>query len=338
MLRVVLTLLAFSFAPAALLSFRYSNPLLSFFYQSAVIWLGFLNFLFFSAVLSWPVWAAIWLAGMHSPAVRPWVSGVLSGMAVMAGVYGLFNARWIRIRQLPVRLPYLPESWRGRKAVVISDLHLGNVNGVRFCRRMVKMARHIRPDIVFLPGDLFDGVKGDLDGLLAPFRELKPPLGIYFSSGNHEEFGDPAHYLEPIARAGIRVLNNERVTVDGVHIAGVSYRDSTYPVRVKALLEGMRLNSGHASILLHHAPTRLPLAERAGVSLQISGHTHCGQVFPYNLLTYRIFGKFTYGMNRFGGLQVYTSSGAGTWGPPMRVGTHPEIVALEFERDGRQPT
>lgn len=328
-----LLVLAFSFVAAALLSFRHTHPLLRVFYSVAVIWLGFLNFLFLAAVLSWPIWGLLHLAGVQAPAgpLRSWVSGGLSGVALLAGLYGIVNARWIRIRRHRVQLAHLPESWRGRKALLMTDLHLGNINGVRFSRRMARLAQKLRPDIIFLPGDLFDGVNADVDELLEPFRALNPPLGFYFCTGNHEEFGDPAHYIEPIARAGIRVLKNERVTIDGVHIAGVSYRDSTHPARLRALLEGMHLNSGHPSILLHHVPSRLPIAEKAGVSLQLSGHTHCGQMFPYNWFTYRVFGKFTYGLQRFGDLQVYTSSGAGTWGPPMRVGTQPEIVALEFE-------
>ena len=329
-LRTGLLAMSFTFVPAALLSFRYSGPLLAWFYRIAVLWLGFVNFLVLAAILCWPVWfLSRWVT--LDPAARPWIGGVLAGLAVLAGIYGIVNAQRVRVRRLTVKIPHLPESWRGRKAVVISDLHLGNVNGARFCRRLVRQASTMQPDIVFLPGDLFDGVRGDLDRLLEPIREWKPPLGVYFSSGNHEEFGDPTHYLEPIARAGIRVLVNERVTVDGVHIAGISYRDSTYPIRVRSLLETMNLNSGMPSILLHHVPSRLQLAERAGVSLQLSGHTHCGQVFPYNLITHRIFGRFTYGLHSFGAMQVYTSSGAGTWGPPMRVGTQPEIVALQFE-------
>lgn len=330
-LRITLTVLAFTFVPAALLSFRFSNPLLSLYYKAAVVWLGFLNFLFIAAAISWPVWGVVWLLGAHTTQARMWISATLTGLAVLAGIYGLVNARWIRVRRVTVRLPNLPASWRGRRAVLLTDLHLGNVNGVRFARRMTRLASRQSPDVVFLAGDLFDGVMADLDRLLSPLSELKPPLGFYFCSGNHEEFGDARHYMEPIARAGIRVLANERVTVDGVHIAGVSYHDASQPIRLRALLEGMSLNGGHPSILLHHVPNRLPIVEHAGVSLQLSGHTHGGQIFPYNWITQRIFGKFTYGLNRFGGLQVYTSYGAGTWGPPMRVGTHPEIVALEFE-------
>lgn len=332
-LGVAVLLLSFTFVSAALLSFRHTSLPIRSFYIAAVLWLGFANFLFIAAVLSWPVWWLLHLAGVHpaSAPLRSWVNGTLTGAGLLAGFYGIVNARLIRIRKHRVRLNHLPESWRGRTALLMTDLHLGNINGVRFSRRMVRIAERLRPDIIFLPGDLFDGVQADLDGLLEPFRALKPPLGIYFCTGNHEEFGDPIHYIEPIARAGIRVLKNERVTIDGMYIAGLSYRDTTHPARVKSLLEGMHLNSGHPSILLHHVPSRLPIAEKAGVSLQLSGHTHCGQIFPYNWITYRVFGKFTYGMQRFGELQVYTSSGAGTWGPPMRVGSQPEVVALEFE-------
>jgi uncharacterized protein len=330
-LRIALLVAAFSFVPMALLSFRYSNALLSFFYRAAVTWLGFAHFLFLAAIAVWPVWLAVRLAGADSPAARMWIGGVFAAAALAAGVYGLVNARWTRVRRFSVSLPNLPETWRGRRAVLLSDLHLGNVNGERFSRRMARLAAKLGPDIIFLPGDLFDGVKGDHDRLLAPLRELEPPLGIYFATGNHEEFGDPSHYLEPIARAGIRILANERVTVDGMHIAGVSYRDSMHPVRLRALLEQMHLNNGHPSILLHHVPSRLKIVEQAGVALQLSGHTHGGQVFPFDWITRRIFREFTHGLNKFGALQVFTSYGAGTWGPPMRVGTYPEIVALEFE-------
>jgi uncharacterized protein len=330
-LRNCLLVLAFTFVPAAVLSFRYSHPILRIWYNSAVFWLGLLNFVFLAAIATWLVWLALWFAGLRGADVRAWTCGSLTTLAVFATFYGLVNARWIRVRRHTVRLKHLPDAWRGRRAVLMTDLHLGNVNGVRFSRRMVKKAAKLQPDIVFLPGDLFDGVHADLDALLKPFEELKPPLGKYFATGNHEEFGDATHYTKPIARAGIRVLDNERVTIDGVHIAGVSYRDSTHPPRVQALLDNMQLNSGYPSILLNHVPSRLPIAERAGVSLQLSGHTHGGQVFPFTWLTRRIFGKYTHGLHSFGAMQVYTSTGAGTWGPPMRVGSQPEIVEFEFE-------
>ena len=251
-------------------------------------------------------------------------------LGLLAGIYGLLNARWVRIRRITVKLPGLNQPWRGRTALLLSDLHLGNVIGSRFSRRMANLATKLNPDIVFIPGDLFDGVKADPDQLIAPFRQISPPFGVFYSSGNHDEFGDEARFEAALTRAGIRVLNNEKVTVDGFQILGVPYRDSTSPIRLRATLEGLRLDPSQASILLNHMPSRLPIVEHAGVGLQLSGHTHGGQLFPFNWLTRRVFGKFTYGLQRFGSLQVYTSSGAGTWGPPMRVGTHPEIVLITF--------
>jgi hypothetical protein len=174
-------------------------------------------------------------------------------------------------------------------------------------------------------------MKTDPNLLAAPFKELSPPFGVYYATGNHDEFGDTAQYIEALTRAGVRVLANEKVIVDGVAIVGVLYGDSTYPIRLRARLEAMRPGPGQASILLNHVPTRLPIVEEAGFSLQISGHTHCGQLFPFTWFTRRVFGNFTYGLQRFGALQVYTSCGAGTWGPPMRVGTYPEMVLLQFE-------
>ncbi len=337
-LRVVMLVLAFSFVVASLLSFRYSNFAVRFIYWIAAVWLGFLNFFFCTSFFLWLAWFAIYFSHLaaNSGAIRPLLAAVFYAIASLVGIYGLFNARVIRIRRIAVRFPNLPANWRGRRAVLISDLHLGPVNGVRFCRRLVAMASGFRPDIVFLPGDLFDGTKGDLDCLLTPFQALAPPFGIFFSTGNHEEFTSPAHYIEAISRAGIRVLANEQVVVDGLQIAGVLYHASTSPLRMKAAIDALRpsgpsFDRSQPGILLNHAPTRLPIVEQAGFSLQLSGHTHGGQFIPFTWITRSIFGPFTSGLHSFGTLQVYTSTGAGTWGPPVRVGSAPEIVFLTFE-------
>ena len=332
-LRDALFLLAFSFIVAALLSFNFSNWLVTAIYKIAAVWLGFLNFFFLAACLSWLANLALLLSPLAPtlPHLRPFIAATLFILALLAGIYGLLNARWIRIRHVPVNLPNLPQSWRGRRALLVSDLHLGHVNGLGFSRRIARLAARLHPDVVFLPGDLFDGTKSAPDRLAAPFKQLSPPFGIYYSTGNHDEFGDAAQHTAALTRAGIRVLANEKVTVDGLQILAVAYGDSTYPLRLRTALEDLHLNRGQASILLNHVPNRLPLVEQAGVSLQLSGHTHGGQLFPFTWLIRRVFGKFTYGLQRFGALQVYTSSGAGTWGPPMRVGTHAEIVLLQFE-------
>jgi hypothetical protein len=332
-LQYTLFVLAFSFVVAALLSFRFSNPAVTLLYKLAVVWLGFLDLLFLAACLSWPVWYAVLLSGADPAAThhRPLIATVLFGLAVLAGIYGLLNARWIRIRRVPVHLANLPAAWRGRTALLVSDLHLGHVNGVRFSRRIVTLANSLRPDVVFIPGDLFDGTKVDPDRIVAPFKRLTPPYGIFFATGNHDEFGNVARYSAALTRAGIRVLSDEKVDIDGLQVLGISYGDTTHLIRMHALLESLHPDPARSSILLNHAPNRLPLVEQAGISLQLSGHTHGGQMFPFTWITRRIFGRFTYGLHQFGALHVYTSCGAGTWGPPMRVGTHPEIVLLQFK-------
>lgn len=328
-LRAAVIPLAVSFVAAALLGFRFSNLAIRVFYTLAAAWLGLANYLFLAACLCWPVDFALQLASLHPN--RSVIAGVLFGLGALTALYGLSNAQWIRLRRISVLLPSLPASWRGRTAVVASDLHLGNINGPEFARRIVQKIARLNPDIVFIPGDLFDGSGADPDWLIAPLRELKPPHGIYFATGNHEEFSNPAHYLEAVRRAGIRVLANEKALVDGLAILGIPYRDSTYPIRVKATLDALKPDGPSASILLMHAPTRLPIVERAGVRMQVSGHTHRGQFFPFTWITRRVFGKYIYGLHKFGSLTTYTSCGAGTWGPPMRVGTAPEIVEITFK-------
>ena len=329
-LRSTLFVLAFSFIFAALLSFRFASPLITAIYRIAAVWLGFLNFVFYAACLCWVANFAQLVSPLASDRLhdRPFIAAALFGFAFLAGGYGLLNALWIRVRRVAVQLPNLPASWRGRTALLISDLHLGNINGVRFSRRIARMAARLRPDIAFIPGDFFDGTRLDPDRMTRPFRDFAPPLGIFFSTGNHDEYGDMPHDIEALKRNGIRVLANEKVTIDGVAILGVSYAKSTHLLQMRSALESLHIEPGQPSILLNHVPNRLPIVEQAGVSLQLSGHTHGGQLFPITWFTRRAFGKFIHGLQRFGALQVYTSYGAGTWGPPMRVGTCSEMVLI----------
>ncbi len=328
-LRGSLFLLAFSFVIAALLGFRFSNWAVSLFYRLASIWLGVFDFFLLAAILCRLMDFSLQMAGL--PRNRPLIAIALFTLAVLVSAYGLLNARRVRVRRVAVQLANLPTAWSGRTALLFSDLHLGHINRLAFSRRIAATAARLNPDIILIPGDVFDGTPVDPDCLAAPFKQLSPPFGIYFTTGNHDEFGNKAHYLAALTGAGIRVLTNEKVTVDGLQILGIPYHDTTYPLRMKANLNDLRPDPATSSILLSHVPNRLPIVEQAGVSLQLSGHTHGGQIFPFTWMTRRVFGKFTHGLHSFGALQVYTSHGAGTWGPPMRVGTRSEVVLLQFE-------
>lgn len=329
-LAIILFVLGISFVVAALLGFRFTNPVVQLLYTLASIWLGLLNFIFWGACLCWILRFAFILAHNDTVLTRQLIADTFFSLAILTSLYGMLNARRIRERRLTVALPNLPSSWQGRTALLISDMHLGHINGQGFARRIASIARRLDPHVIFIAGDLFDGSKVDPDRLAGPLLALDPPFGIYFSGGNHEDFGEPEEYEAALVRAGIRILHNQRIDVDGLQILGVSYADSTRPMQLRSFLESQRLNGGPASILLNHVPNRLPIVEVAGVSLQVSGHTHGGQLFPFTWITRRAFGKYTYGLHPYGKMQVLTSSGVGTWGPPMRVGTAPEVVLITF--------
>jgi len=328
-LRAVVGALSVSFLASSFLSFHYSNFLVRNLYTASVSWLGIFYLLVLASILSWVVYGLTRLFGYSLD--RRMLMIVLFGIALTAGLYGFINAGHIRIKTVSLPLPNLPIAWKGKTAVWISDIHLGQVRNHRFAQHIADRIRDLRPDIVFIGGDLFDGGEAmDLHHMVEPLSGLSPSYGSYFITGNHEEFYDNTPYLRAVRSAGIRVLENEKVEIDGLQIIGVGYRDSKNQEQFRAILQRMGIDLRKPSILLRHAPYDLEIAREQGISAQISGHTHQGQVFLFRFITSWIYRGYDYGLKRFGDLVVYTSSGVGTWGPPMRIDTIPEIVLINF--------
>src|SRR6266404_4107666 len=332
--QIIPSLLTISFVVTTLLGFNQTNALLRIVYRVSAIWMGVLSFTFFASVVCWFIYVPSMLFGLHADPRL--IVVVVFGLALFAGVYGFVNAAWIRITRITVNLPNLPEAWRGRSAALVTDLHLGNVRGAAFTRRIVARLQRLQPDAVFISGDMFDGTMANLDRLVAPWSKLSVPHGMYFVSGNHEEFTNRNKFLEAIGSTGIQVLNNEKVDVDGLQIVGVHYGEAGDPQTLRAILQSTQPDSRRPSILLAHQPSNLMIAAEAGISLQLSGHTHGGQIWPWSWIAALVHGRFNYGLNRLGALQVFTSSGVGTWGMPMRVGTKSEIVLIRFEAVGEE--
>ena len=328
-IKLVLGFLSVSFIAASLLAFRYTNAALRAFYRTAAAWMGLVSFLFLAAVSAWIIFGVARITGLNMNFHR--TVELLFGTSALAGLYGVFNAGWTRITRTTVRLTNLPAAWRGRKAALISDVHLGHVRNGSFLRRLVAKTVREEPDAIFVAGDLYDGTAIDARRAAEPLNKLVAPQGVYFVAGNHEQFGDDSKYLKAIAAAGVRVLTNEKVEVDGLQIIGVPYRNARHNGELASVLHDIGLDRDRASILLTHAPDHPEIAEAAGVSLQLSGHTHLGQFLPWSWMARRIYRQFVYGLSRIGKMQVFTSSGAGTWGPPLRLGSNPEIVVLQFE-------
>jgi uncharacterized protein len=328
-LAIVLAILSVSFVAASLAAHRYFNSFVRTVYTIAAVWMGFVNFFFMAAVATWIVYGAALAFGAH-PGRRAIALASLSA-ALVAGIYALVNAAWIRVVRVSVKLPNLPDTWRGRRAAVVSDLHLGHVRNASFLRRVLRKLSRLRPDALFIPGDLFDGTPVDFGRISKLWSEFSAPLGSYFIAGNHEQFTDPGKFLDAVRQSGIRVLENEKIVLNGLQIVGVHDRDSANVERFRSILQRAAIDPDVASVLLVHNPHCLPLAAEAGISLQISGHTHLGQFFPWTALVSRIYGRFAHGLHYLGDLAVYTSSGVGTWGPPMRFGSQSEIVLIQFE-------
>jgi len=297
-------------------------------YTVAASWLGVLYLFILASILCWTFYGVAKL--FHIPLNEKILIGVLIGIALVASVYGFINSGMIRITRVSVPLPNCPGQWKGKTAVWVSDTHLGPIRNYGFAQDVAARIKSTQPDILFIGGDFYDVEATNLDKVIEPFSRISPPSGTYFVTGNHEEFGDNTRYLEAIRRAGIRVLYNEKIDVNGLQIIGVDYRDSRNEEQFRTILERMDIDLHRPSILLKHAPLNLQVSREQGISVLLSGHTHHGQVFLFRFITAKVYRGYDYGLKWFGNLLVYTSSGAGTWGPPMRIDTKPEIVAITF--------
>lgn len=318
-----------SFVLATLLVFGSSHILSRLFYIIAAGWLGFFYFFLWAACLCWITYGLAKIFNVSFDAKL--MAEIFLSLAIIVGVYGIINANNVRVSRLTVKLPNLPADWKGKTAVWTSDLHLGPVRSYGFAVKTANKIKELNPDIVFIGGDFYDGEAADLERLVEPFGRLNAPYGIYFVTGNHEEFRARAPYLEAVRKAGIIALDNSMVNVNGLQIAGVDYFDTRDKEKFRAILKSLNINKDEPSILLKHSSFNMGVAAEEGISFQLSGHTHAGQIFPANIVTHYIFKGYDYGLGKSGNLINYTSSGTGTWGIPMRWWTRPEVVFITFQ-------
>lgn len=327
-LKIILSVFSVSFIIASVVASRYYNVFTRMFYTGSSVWLGFVLYLFFAACLYWFAAALI-----HFPLGT--LSSVLLGkilfsLAIIAGMYGIVHAEMLVVNSSKVNVPNIPVAWQGKRAVWISDVHLGQIHGRAFSEKIVEKVNELRPDIIFVGGDLYDGEEVDIKDVTEPFSRLHAPWGTYFITGNHEEFSNNEKYVMGATEAGMIFLNDEKREIEGMQIIGVDYKDSSDRTKFEEMLKNL-VDKSKPSILLKHAPFDLDVAEKAGINIQFSGHTHRAQMWPLSFITKLVYKGYDYGLKSFGNMTVYTSDGVGTWGPPLRVGTNSEIVSIEFE-------
>jgi predicted MPP superfamily phosphohydrolase len=333
-LKILFVILALTFVSASALAHFYKSALMDRYYQFSAYWFGLVHFLFGGAVI---FYFALDIFYAHDVYVSPaLVGGICFGVAFLLHFYGTVHSQRPKVTR--VTIPFASPSgapadfWKDKKIVFVSDLQLGNVYRKKFTARVAAKINTLDPYAVLIGGDLYDGVVCDEEKLVTPLRSLHPPGGVYFITGNHEYYlPDVPRALATIRATGIAILDDKKVDIGGIDVIGVDYQSVHKKDDFKKVLDRIGIDRSRPSILLKHEPTDLDVAEAAGISLTLSGHTHHGQIFPLMFFTWQIYKGFDYGLKRLGAMQVFTSGGVGTWGPPLRLGTKSEIVEIEFE-------
>ncbi|MFF5483326.1 metallophosphoesterase [Streptomyces sp. NPDC012935] len=272
---------------------------------------------------------------LATPTRRLFVSRVVAGAAAAAAVgtvgYGSYGVlRGPKVKRVTVPLAKLPRAAHGYRIAVVSDVHLGPVLGRGFAQKVVDTINGTQPDMIAVVGDLVDGSVKDLGPAAAPLAGLRARHGAFFVTGNHEYFSGAEQWVEEVRRLGLRPLENARTELPHFDLAGVNdvagESEGQGPDFAKAL--GDR-DTARACVLLAHQPIQIHDAVDHGVDLQLSGHTHGGQLWPGNLVAEQANPTLA-GLERYGDTQLYVSRGAGAWGPPTRVGAPSDITVIEL--------
>ncbi|AKT43951.1 metallophosphoesterase [Chondromyces crocatus] len=268
------------------------------------------------------------------------LAGAAGVLGVGLGAAGLASALGeVAVRPVQVRLRKLPGSLSGFRIVQLTDIHVGPTIGRAWLEGIVERVNALKPDLVAITGDLVDGKVEDLRDEVAPLAKLQAKYGVFFVTGNHEYYSGADEWIAELGRLGVRVLRNERVSIgegdESFDLVGVDdwtakrFGNGHGPDLERALAGR---DPSREVVLLAHQPKQVVQAAAMGVGLQLSGHTHGGQIFPWGYFV-RLDQPHLEGLERRGETQIYVSRGTGYWGPPMRVGAPPEISLVELARE-----
>lgn len=268
-----------------------------------------------------------------SISVPAFVGFVFLGISGAMAIGGLVQAQFLTVQNYTVTLKHAPAEWNGKRAVLISDTHYGLVNYTAFSRRLTDKILSLTPDFVLIAGDLFDGPRINTEPLVADWKRLSQAQPVFYTPGNHEEYGPYGAFLQATKDANFTILEDSKTSYQGVQIAGIVYRSKNKELEASQAITALELSKEEPSILINHPPTFQTSAQDAGVDLMVSGHTHRGQFWPIRYIVRAIYGKYSYGMNTDAELVTITTSGVGTAGPPLRLFNTPEVVVITFKTE-----
>lgn len=297
-------------------------------YVAASIVMGFLLYLLLSV-------ATVDLIGLFLKSVSRLLGISAISLAVVVSVAGILNAKYRRISEVEVPMNGLKSELT---IAHLSDIHIGHFWGPKTLQKIVDLTNAQNPDVVFITGDLFDGRIRLNNESLDPLKQLNAPA--YFVEGNHDGYSGADQIKTMLGDIGITVLENEVTHFNQIQIIGLNHMraDEGDPAMhgtgnkpsMRSVLDDLNIFSDQPTVLLHHSPDGIEYANKHGVDLYLAGHTHNGQLFPFNFVVGMIY-KYNKGLHEYNGTRIYTSQGVGTFGPPMRVGTKSEIVILKLK-------
>lgn len=273
---------------------------------------------------------------------RAFSGGILAAGSTIGAAGVAQVVRGFDLVEVEVRLNKLPQEFDGFRIVQVSDIHVGPTIGRDFIAELVRVANSQTPDLIAITGDLVDGSVKNLARHTAPLGQLRAEHGVYFVTGNHEYYSGADDWIEELERIGIPTLRNRSVELRkqgaSVLLAGVTdHRAGEFgdPPDLKRALRGRRPEQ--EVILLAHQPREIDQAQKHDVGLQLSGHTHGGQFWPWNWVV-RLVQPVVSGLARFGRTQIYVNTGTGYWGPPMRSGTRSEMTLITLRSASEAPS
>jgi predicted MPP superfamily phosphohydrolase len=299
-------------------------------------WLGFLFYSFLGFLLTGALGLICRLVNLIGGSSLPTFTGPGAAVCILTAaliinIYGYFEARSIRVERIVIKTAKLPVGTDRLRIAQISDVHLGLLVREDRMADILSKVEAENPDILVSTGDLVDGNMAVIDALPALFGKLRPRLGKYAITGNHEVYAGLAQSITAEKAFGFTLLSGQMITVDNIlNIAGVDDPAAGLPEDEKKILE--KAQNGLFTLLLKHRPD--PLKESMGLfDLQLSGHTHYGQLFPFGYIAALVYPLQNGPYYLPKGSILYTSRGSGTWGPPVRVLAPPEVTIFDIVRE-----
>jgi predicted MPP superfamily phosphohydrolase len=243
-------------------------------------------------------------------------------------LFEFYCARKIRVKRQAIKINNLPVFWQGKKIIHVSDVHLGPIWRQKFFDDLSILINKQKADLIFITGDLFDGMDADFSWF--HLRKLEASKGVFYAYGNHDLILGEKKIAKLFTNSNINILADQLKEIEGLQIIGIScYYKGRLDVK-KKMAELSGYDPLKPSILMYHEPKDIKAFRRAGINVQLSGHTHGGQMFPFNLLAHILYKGFASGLYRLDNFNLSVTNGAGTWGPPLRLGSRSEIVVFEL--------